>query len=96
MLKKTVKYQKFIETLRADLKVELLKFGPNNFEDAVKRAKHIELAHDDFSQSVNNVNNVNTHERDSSNDILQRLDKMEEQFSQIYQTLTNLTEQKIS
>ena len=83
-VRETVKLQKFIETLRADIKAELLKFGPENFVDAVNRAKNIELAVNDQALTVNNVN------QQSSSDILQRLERMEQNFAKISDSLSNL------
>ena len=55
-VREKVKLQKFIETLRADIKAELLKFELDNFLDVVNRTKNIELALNDQSRTVNNVN----------------------------------------
>ena len=44
-----------METLRSDIRVELQKFGPKNFEDAVERAKNIESAMNSMSFDLNTI-----------------------------------------
>lgn len=55
-LTENLKFTKFIESLRADIRMEVLKFGPQNFSQAVKRAKNIEAALEQQEFDVNNVN----------------------------------------
>ena len=84
-VRETLKLKKFIETLRADIKAELLKFGPDNFLDVVNRAKDIELALSDQALTVNNVNN-----HQCLSDILQKLARMEQNFAKISESLSSL------
>ena len=84
-VRETVKLQRFIKTIRPDIKSELLKFGPDNFLDAINRAKNIKMALNDQALTLNNVSN-----QQSSSDILQRIERMEENFSKISESLSSL------
>lgn len=56
---------KFIETLRSDIKVEVLKFGLKNFEDLVDKAIHIENALEQKDFNLNNMCAVPSSSNDS-------------------------------
>lgn len=55
MLREKMKFTKLIEALRGDIKIEVQKFGPSNFQAAVRRAIKVETALDNQAVSLNNL-----------------------------------------
>lgn len=54
-LSKKIKLNKLLEALRPDIKIEVKKQNPKNFEEAVKIAKNIESVFDDVTCQSNNI-----------------------------------------
>ena len=47
-----------MESLRGDVKLEVIKLGPTNFEDAVGKARNLERALEEDLVSVNSIKKV--------------------------------------
>lgn len=62
ILKENLKLTKFLEALKPDISLEVKKFGPKNFNDALTHAINIESALEQSNEnSSNNILNVDIH-----------------------------------
>lgn len=91
-LRKSLMLTKFVEALRADIKLEVTKFNPKTFEDAIEKAKDIERA----LEQTASINNITSSVSDNIN--LQILLKQQlesnKQIALLNEKLNKITENK--
>lgn len=89
---------KFTENIRSDIKVELLKFGLQNFNELVEKAVHIENALNQREFDVNNIISTPSTSSDSFlfNSILEQQTTQSKQIEELTLTIKKLKEEKLS
>ena len=92
VIRSNTKFSKFMETLRNDIRVELQKFGPKNFEDAVERAKNIESALNSMSFDLNTIQSQPSTSHDSCR---KQLEEYKQQLGHLNKTISKLMEQRV-
>lgn len=88
-LRSNLMFTKFMEAVRSDIKVELLKFAPSNFEDAVKKAQDIEKSLDQQSLSINNLSSTQSIDIQI---LLQQQIENNKQIQELTETVRKLSE----
>lgn len=88
-LENNLKLSKFIEALRADLRIELKKAGPKNFEQAVEIAKNIESALED-SEHIR-INNLSSHNSPEYDLLIEQQLQTNKTIHELAEKINNLT-----
>ena len=76
-----------------DIRVELQKFGPKNFEDAVERAKDIESALNSMSFDLNTIQSQPSTSHDSCR---KQLEECKQELDHLSKTINKLMEQRVT
>lgn len=94
--KEKLMFSKFLEALRPDIRIEVIKFGKKNFKDLVAQALDVEKALEQKDFDLNNLCAVPSTSSDLIEKLLKQQAEQNVQISKLTDTIQKIQEEKVT